>query len=377
MTTASTVLQLEPTKQQSDLGRYMAWAKSRLRKGLASQVLEIATLSRGEGKVNAEEYYKFQLYDDERLTKEEKRAFLGSKGVQKIYKQIISPYYHGLSQDKLLSDTLLRGANIPCANTSALYHSVRQLGSAHALRTPAELASYLRDGMTYPFFEKPVNGWQSRGVAHIASYDTGNDELIQSSGEPVAVDDFVSEIEGLVHGALFQEVLNIHPELSDLCAGRISTIRVIVLVNDGSTELFRAAWKIPANGNIADNFWRAGNLLADVDVESGQVRRAIRGWGPDQEEIESHPENNKPIVGITLPKWNAVQRQAQDVALLLPELRVVACDIGITDKGPVVVEINAGGDMGLPQMASGKGVMDERFRAFIAEVGRYKPPYAC
>jgi hypothetical protein len=42
-----------------------------------------------------------------------------------------------------------------------------------------------------------------------------------------------------------------------------------------------------------------------------------------------------------------------------------AWDIALAERGPVLVEVNIGGDFNLPQLAHAKGLMDERFRAFL------------
>jgi glutathione synthase/RimK-type ligase-like ATP-grasp enzyme len=54
-----------------------------------------------------------------------------------------------------------------------------------------------------------------------------------------------------------------------------------------------------------------------------------------------------------------------EAARALPGLRVQAWDIALTDRGPVLVEVNIGGDFNLPQLAHATGLMDERFRAFV------------
>ena len=38
----------------------------------------------------------------------------------------------------------------------------------------------------------------------------------------------------------------------------------MVLVSDDRLEIYRSVWKIVGNGNIADNFWRPGNMLAAI-----------------------------------------------------------------------------------------------------------------
>src|SRR3546814_13202773 len=62
-------------------------------------------------------------------------------------------------------------------------------------------------------------------------------------------------------------------------------------------------FKIPGGANIADNFWRAGNLLANVDPENGTILRVLRGRGPSMEEFQQHPVTGQQLVGTRLPHW--------------------------------------------------------------------------
>ena len=78
-----------------------------------------------------------------------------------------------------------------------------------------------------------------------------------------------------------------------------------------------------------------------------------------------------------LPCWDEVLRISKELALILPQLRIIAPDIAITSRGPVFVEINAGGAMDLPQLATGKGSLDAQLKDFVEEVGPFKPLMAC
>ncbi len=377
MTETVELFKSDPEKHKLNVAKSMMWVQSNLNKRLASQVTDIARLARGRGKLSPAEYYLYRLYDDEKYNREEKQRFLGKNGVNKIYRHVISPYFFGLSHDKLVAEAVLRGAGLPTPVTLAIYHGIRSYGTIPALRTPTELAAFLRNDMTYPFFSKPINGWQSRAVAHIEAYQKESDSLVLTGGHMLEVETFAKEIGELDSGAILQEVLRPHPELAELTGERVSTVRTIELIGGNRIETFRAAWKVPAGGNIADNFWRPGNLLADVDVADGRVRRIIRGTGLDQQEVDDHPDTGRRLKDTTLPEWAAVTRLSEAAASLFPDLRIVAMDVAITDRGPVVVEVNAGGDMDLTQLASGTGVLDQRFASFLDEVGHYEPLFAC
>ena len=49
----------------------------------------------------------------------------------------------------------------------------------------------------------------------------------------------------------------------------------------------------------------------------------------------------------------------------VPRLSIQAWDSAPTHRGPVLVEVDIGGDFNLPQLAHATGLMDERFRAFV------------
>ena len=57
-------------------------------------------------------------------------------------------------------------------------------------------------------------------------------------------------------------------------------------------KIIRACWKIPAGVNMADNYWRAGNLLAQIDMHSGRVLRVSSGAGLDVRCHDAHPDTD-------------------------------------------------------------------------------------
>lgn len=364
-------------KEQLDMGRCMVWARESCNKGLTSQVAEMFSLSRGDGKLTPQEYYYFGLCDDGRFTAEEKKRFIGLKATNKIYAKHISPYYHGIAHDKLLAYGVLEGFQIPVPRTLAVYHRFRSYGGVPVFSNREVLAAHLRQGMTYPFFSKPIGGFASLGIAAVESYDAGSDQLLLGDGRKIPLADYVAELDGFESGALFQEKLLPHPQIAEATGGRVSTIRLILLVRDEGPEVYRAIWKVMAGDNMADNFWRNGNLLGAVEPETGRVYRVIRGVGPEQEEIEVHPDSGAAMKDLVLPDWQKLLDLGHTTAAIFPELRIIALDIALCPQGPVVVEVNIGGALNLPQLATGKGILEPKFVDFLEEVGPPRYIYGC
>ena len=204
-------------------------------------------------------------------------------------------------------------------------------------------------------------------MAACEAYDAASDRLVFKGGRTLGVENFVGELEPYRRdGYLFQEMLAPHPELEALCGRRLSTVRLIVLLEDAAPVILHALWKIPVGDHPADNFWRPGNLLAGLEASSGRVTRVIQGVGPDRREPERHPDTGCRLSDVVLPDWPALTALALEAASTLPGLRMQAWDIALTVHGPVLVEVNIGGDFNLPQLAHGRGLMDERFGALLA-----------
>src|SRR3546814_17534061 len=88
---------------------------------------------------------------------------------------------------------------------------------------------------------------------------------------------------------------------SDVCSSDL------LVAGDRVTTL-ATALKIPGGDNIADNFWRVGNLLANIDPEHGTILRVLRGTGHGMEEFQQHPATGQQLVRTSLPHWPEVRR---------------------------------------------------------------------
>ena len=363
---ASNVLQHAKIEPEFSLGYSLHTAMTRHGKSPWSQVREIWRLRFGPGKLRPEEYYYYGLYDDRRFSFADKARFLGRATQDRLIRQCNAAEWWFIAHDKLVFYGLLAGLRLPVPETRALYHGAGRFAAMPAFAEPVALAAHLRTGMRYPVFGKPVTGIRSLGVAAVERYDAGADALVLRGGKTLALDGFVKELEPYrTDGYLFQEMLRPHPEVAALCGTRLSTVRLIVLLERAEPALLHALWKIPVGDNPADNFWRPGNLLAALGAADGRVSRVIQGTGADQVELERHPDTEQPLVGATLPDWTALTGLCLRAARAFPGLRMQAWDIALTERGPVLVEVNIGGDFNLPQLAHATGLMDERFRAFL------------
>jgi hypothetical protein len=182
------------------------------------------------------------------------------------------------------------------------------------------------------------------------------------------VDSFIDSIDRYsTDGFLFQKILQPHKKIANLTAGRLAGARLIFLLRSGLPSLDRALLKIPVGDNIADNFWRSGNIIAAIDNATGKITRAVSGVGNQMHEVETHPDSGVALRNFEIPGWTDALKICMNACALFPQIRMQAWDVAICESGPVLMEANVGGDFNLPQIAHAKGMMTPEFRRFLKE----------
>lgn len=341
--------------------------QERFGKPLPTIVTEIAKAAFGPGKLSTEEYFTLRLFDDAKIIGD-KAAFCGMTGMRKLWPIAnYMPEWYGPITDKLAFDTLLTGYGLPAIRMRAYYFTDGfRVPAQRMLRSRDDLKAFLTDPASYPFFSKPRSSSLSLGSASATGYDAASGEIRLLNGTSVGLDKFIDDI--VTHfgaGYMFQERVTPHEGVRAICGDRLATVRVYTINGANGPEVFRVCWKVPAGKNVADNYWRKGNILAAVDYETGKVTRAIKGFALDQVELTTHPDTGAPLVGAVIPNFKQVLDLALEGARVFSDIRIIGWDIAPTPEGGVIVEGNYAPDFKLVQMAECRGILDSRLNAFL------------
>lgn len=152
----------------------------------------------------------------------------------------------------------------------------------------------------------------------------------------------------------------------------LATIRVCLLVSKDKVQIPFAVLKLPSRDNVADSFWRPGNLACNLDVRTGTITTVRSKDSFGTTDHTAHPETGEPLLGETVPMWDRVLDLAHTCAPIFHPVRYQSMDIAVTQQGPVLIEINTGGGFDLPQLASGQGFLTDEVRDFFHACGYKK-----
>ncbi len=135
------------------------------------------------------------------------------------------------------------------------------------------------------------------------------------------------------HQILVEEVATQCKRINDLHPSSINTIRVITLLGNVVVAFLR----IGNNYNNVDNFNHEG-LVAPIDIESGKIN--YPAIDKKKNLYNKHPLSNKPILGITIPKWKKIKDLCEEASLEIPEIGYIGWDVCVGKDECFFIEAN-------------------------------------
>ena len=197
---------------------------------------------------------------------------------------------------------------------------------------------------------KPLGGNRGRGV-----------ESFRINSENIA--DVYNEIASFPPGVV-EEYIHQHPDLNRLTDASVNTLRIVTISSKTSpvtpdgryADAAYAALRIGGGHSVVDNF-HSGGMTAAVDLETGII--VTDAADMEGHVFAAHPVTGTVIKGFKVPYFKEAVEMALDAISKNRIGGYIGWDIAITDKGPVLVEVNAGPGVVLlstPYAAEHKGM---------------------
>jgi len=338
-------------------------------KSIGTQVREIIKLKLGPTKLSAKDYFWYNMGNKDIYKDVDLATFGGTFMTDDLHKRLNSSLWDAVVTDKLVMSMVFSRSGIPQPKLyAAACRFARDCGDCRMFLTEQELSEFLAAGITYPFFCKPIKGGSAVGCNRVEAYDSETRKLRLANGNHISIADFLETlVDPSGWGFLFQEAVLPHPDTIDICGDAVSGCRVVMLLHDEGARPFRVTWKIPTGKNFIDNYvgGTAGNLVADVDIETGRVTRVVSGCGASLQVNPKHPDTGSDIVGIKVPGWDDMMDMIGRASRSFPGFRFQHWDIGLTSKGPIVYELNTAGDLYVGELVKGSGTFDAELKTFV------------
>ncbi len=329
-------------------------------------VKEIWKLSRGPGRLPPSDYFLYQLYDDKKYSMSEKRRFISDSMHWKVVYEITDRTWEALVEDKWICYDLLRHNGFPVPRTVAVIdQSIRSFGSDLKISSPAMLKDFLVGLNSYPLFAKVNCGLGSHGAFVIDGVD--GDHILLGQSAPMSFDQLFERVIGS-RTFLVQAFIENHPAIRTF-SNYVATVRTVNLVKSDEVSTPYTLLKIPSATSIADNYWRPGNLLADVDPDTGVIRRVVRGKGLDLGGAKQSSGDGQAACRIRLAALVGITKDQRSVCAPFCSAAIPVTRHRPDPRWPAYCRSDMGGGFDLPQLARGSGLLTDEFVSFFKECG--------
>jgi hypothetical protein len=243
----------------------------------------------------------------------------------KLQKNVQRPEYRIIFDDKEVCYSFCQSLNVPLPEHCAIIcpeHEYRPTISRLLAESAVELII------------KPVSGCGGKGVAR--AYLEHGVVSVQRGGDHMALSQYVVDERSVVQRRLRQ-----HQSL-ELFGSALPTIRVVTfLTTEGNVLVLGAYIRFGIGSSYVDNIC-SGGIYVSVDLQTGFLTG--EGYDLKRNRYSHHPDNNIAFAGLEIPYWKESVHLAKTVQEGTGFYRLLGLDIGVTETGPVLVEINPSHD---------------------------------
>lgn len=162
-----------------------------------------------------------------------------------------------------------------------------------------------------------------------------------------------------------QPRIETHPALAAIALNALPTVRIVTILDEsGVPEVVSATFRCASDPRAEVDNMKAGGLLAAVDLATGRLGLACKGYGGG--DYEMHPLTGAPILGRQLPHWPESKALAiRAHAEAFRDYRLIGWDVAMTVNGPLLIEGNGKPGVLMPQRAARRGLGDTRYGQLI------------
>lgn len=293
----------------------------------------------GQQRLRAEEYFVQGAWQGDATAR---AAYVGEVSNRRLNQSLIAAGTDDqthLMTDKYLAGLVLQANGFPVPELKAVFATEAAFGATATLRSAEDLAGWLEGARDLPAFAKPVDGSMALGSVPLIAAGPGQVDI---GGRIVATADLAREVaRRYPRGWLIQEQLRQPPEIEALIGPGIGTVRLATLWEADGPQVMYAVWRHPAPGTWVDAaIFGKPNVGCALDAEGRVTQCRLGDLFSGRDVTHSLVSPERELVGYRLPHWPALVETGCRAHRLFPGHALIGWDIAVTDRGPVISEMN-------------------------------------
>lgn len=338
---------------------------------LASRFLEQQRLL-WSNRIRASDYYALGL-SDPAMPWTAKREYIGGYESWRLYLPMNPKQFIELMDKKLRFRAIASEAQLSVAEVLAVVSHQPGDGRYLVLGSEQELRAWLLDNAISDLVIKPVDGTKGWGVMSLGARAPGQEAWVRLPGTDTI--DFAAVWAHCARylyrgGVILERRQQPHPVLADVMPNVLHTVRVITYLKP-EPVIICAALRVGNGRGPADNLAQGG-IVVPIDLESGTCGRGSAVVDGVPRFVDEHPVTGRRITGLALPDWSEACDLARRAVQAFPMFKSIGWDVGLTSKGPVLLEGNWCYDLAVNQIAGRRGILGTPWVELFNETGAYR-----
>lgn len=284
-----------------------------------------------------EEYYQFEF---EKRDEDFRDSFLGLDE-QRYYLDYLNPIkYYTLARNKYIAHKMLEDTGVRKSELYCYYQpEARYMLENECASNLSGMLHILKAKRVQSCVIKTTESSHGDNVWVIKNIDYKDNDAVMArfDGEKLLLSSVLGD-----EALIFESVVHQTKQFASFNESSVNTVRFMTtLYPDGSAKIIATFIKIGRAGKCVDNAGGGGNVDVCVDIETGEVKYAIRydGWRKIKE-IDTHPDSGNQLNGVVIDNWQNIKEEVKKFQQSFPYCKAAGWDIAITDDGPVVIEVN-------------------------------------
>lgn len=356
------IARFKKTKSPGALNNILRVIFSQIRKDTGWSYFRILTeynAARKKLGINLHEYFIYRIYDSQMPAQFRSRFMSGVN--RDAFLKVLNPAdYILLARNKYVTKIIFKSLGIPTPEILFLYDPQAGLESTFVVNNSESAVRRLLEIKSKPFVVKVIEGSHGRDVNVYAGFGVTEDgfRAFHVSGVEHSLSQML-DFAGKGYKLLVEEKVEQTLAFSSLNQSSVNTIRMITRLHpDGTADLIAATLRVGRKGRWVDNASRGGNVMAQVNYETGRLYN-INSFIDyrTSEPVTHHPDSGVSLAGFVVEDWPAIMETVLGFQRKVSWLKAIGWDIAITDSGPVVIEINDRWDL-IGQVVVKEGWLD-------------------
>ena len=192
--------------------------------------------------------------------------------------------------------------------------------------------------------------------------------LEQIEQQPLTIDNLFQEV--IQSGFIYQENVIQHPDINMLNPSCLNTIRLDTFIdNSGHIDVISGFMRMSIENSHVDNVG-AGGCFVGLNLKTGLLKKF--GYMPFKQHggnfLTEHPVTKTIFEHFKIPYVEEAKNLVIRTASLMPGLRLVGWDVGITPQGPILIEGNSDYNLTGGDLTDGGYMANNIFRKALKEI---------